>query len=191
MRDRGTRPALESPSPYQACLASAPKDYLIPVEVDKPKPYVYEPIFYFFYSTLTQPEVLKRILDLDHVPKLRPAKIIGYSLTAWGQYKALIDGEPGEAVFGSAYIVQSPEDEYKLAYYETNAYRLANCWIRFLDEQEPRAVGGNTFMYAGDAQASKEGRFDRLLWELQMGVRLPPSWDKAPTRIYPHAKGCI
>lgn len=31
-------------------------------------------------------------------------------------------------------------------------------------------------MYAGDAEALREGRFDRTLWELQMGKKLPAKW---------------
>lgn len=33
-----------------------------------------------------------------------------------------------------------------------------------------------TFKYAGDDKALKAGRFDRKLWELQMGTRLPDKW---------------
>jgi hypothetical protein len=77
-------------------------------------------------------------------------------------------------------MVQSVEEEYKLARYETNAYVLALCDIHFTDaphgkgKEEP--VVGKTFKYAGDAEALKDGRFDRTLWELQMGRRLPPAW---------------
>ncbi|KAF4446248.1 Poly polymerase [Fusarium austroafricanum] len=65
-----------------------------------------------------------------------------------------------------------------LAYYETGAYELAPCLIQFTDGQEPQQVLGKTFMYAGDAQELKDGRFGIKLWELQMGMRLPPNWGK-------------
>ncbi|KAI0870427.1 hypothetical protein GGS24DRAFT_493026 [Hypoxylon argillaceum] len=74
---------------------------------------------------------------------------------------------------GFAYQVQTTEHEFKLARYETNAYKLHPCRIRFTDDREPRELSGNTFMYAGDAAALQAGRFDRVLWELQMGTRLP------------------
>ncbi|KAI1455953.1 hypothetical protein F4805DRAFT_434042 [Annulohypoxylon moriforme] len=138
----------------------------------------FTPTIYFFYGTLTQPDVLKRVLDLDHDPPIRPAKIIGYSLTKWGDYKALIDGESGEEVAGVAYEVRSPEHEYKLAYYETNAYKLVPCLIEFTDERRPTQILGSTFKYAGDAAALKEGRFDRRLWEFRMGSKLPEKWNQ-------------
>ncbi|RYO94928.1 hypothetical protein DL766_001231 [Monosporascus sp. MC13-8B] len=109
---------------------------------------------------------------------MRPAKIEGYSLTKWGDYKALIGGEPGEEVHGMAYEVCSPEHEFNLAYYETNAYDLAPCLRQFTDGAEPKKIIGRTFMYAGDTAALKEGRFDRKLWEFRMGSRLPENWHK-------------
>lgn len=138
-----------------------------------------EPTWYFFYGTLTKPEILKHILDLQEEPFLRSAKVIGYKLASWGQYKALIDGEPGEEVFGVAYKVETIEHQHKLARYETNAYKLHACQIIFTDGMTPTELSGNTFMYAGDAVALQAGRFDRVLWEMQMGMRLPDKW-RAP-----------
>ncbi|KXX74295.1 hypothetical protein MMYC01_208558 [Madurella mycetomatis] len=70
-------------------------------------------------------------------------------------------------------MVRSVDEEHKLAYYETNAYRLVPCRIHFTDwEGDP--VVGRVFIYAGNAWALKQGRFDRSLWELQMGVQFPP-----------------
>lgn len=133
-------------------------------------------VYYFFYGTLTEPQILSHILDLKQPPVLRPAKLIGYALTNWGQYRALISGEPDEEVTGHAYLVESIDDELKLARYETNAYEPASCIIRFTDGQDPTQESGMTFKYAGDDGALKAGRFDRKLWELQMGTRLPKKW---------------
>ncbi|KAK3938518.1 poly polymerase [Diplogelasinospora grovesii] len=174
-----SRPKVESPSPFLAKLESAPADWLSrPVEISKLAPYRYEPTYYFFYGTLTQPHILKGVLDLKSDPELRPAKVIGYSVSSWGQYKALIDGKTGEEVSGYAFQVQSTEQEFKLARYETSSYRPAPCWIYFTDGTEHARVAGYTFKYAGDAQALNDGRFDRTLWEMQMGMRLPPTWRK-------------
>ncbi|KAK9783811.1 putative gamma-glutamylcyclotransferase [Seiridium cardinale] len=140
------------------------------------EPEPYRPIFYLFYGTLTRPEVLKQVLGIQEEPTLRPAKVLGYVLSAWGQYPALIDGDTGTEVCGYAYEVQTVDHEYRLAYYETNAFKLRACKIYFTDGKEPETVTGNTFAYAGDAQALKAGRFDRVLWELQMGMRLPETW---------------
>ncbi|KAL2173938.1 uncharacterized protein P884DRAFT_264383 [Thermothelomyces heterothallicus CBS 202.75] len=152
----------------------------------EPQPYTYEPVWYFFYGTLMKPDVLKSVLGLDTEPVLRSAKVYGYELTNWGQYKALVDGEPGMEVTGCAYKVRSVEEEFKLAYYETNAYTLAPCRIYFTDgpaesREEDRAFG-KTFKYAGNAEALKQGRFDRDLWEMQMGRRLPPTWRGGASR---------
>ena len=43
-------------------------------------------------------------------------------------------------------------------------------------EDGEESVVGRTFKYAGDAQALKEGRFDRMLWEKRMDRRLPEKW---------------
>ncbi|KAI0856679.1 hypothetical protein F4860DRAFT_396934 [Xylaria cubensis] len=171
---------IERPSTYLASLEAAGPNFLdtaiyVP-KLDEP----IKPEWYFFYGTLAKPDILKHILDLQEEPLLRPAKTIGYKLSSWGQYRALVNGEPGEEVLGFAYEVQTIEHKFKLARYETNAYKLHQCQIRFTDSREPRELYGNTFMYAGDAAALQAGRFDRVLWELQMGTRLPDKW-KTPT----------
>lgn len=157
-----------------------PANYLL--EREEPKPYVYEPVYYFFYGTLVKPDILKGVLGLPTEPILRPANVYGYELTNWGQYKALIDGKPGVALAGCAYLVESLDHEYRLAKYETGAYILKPCNIYFTDNPDGRedeeATPGVTFKYAGDAVALREGRFDRVLWELQMGTRLPSGWGR-------------
>ncbi|KAF7160787.1 hypothetical protein CNMCM5623_006381 [Aspergillus felis] len=165
-------PRKDEPSPYQVMLQSAPPDYLTNLEGathELPPEY---PVYYFFYGTLTVAANLKRIIDLQEEPRLRKAKIIGYALAKWGDYPALINGEPGQEVSGYAYLVQSEEEAQKLAYYETIAYRVADCWVFFTDGEGPSEAPGKTFMYAGDAQALLEQRFDRRLWTLQMGGKL-------------------
>ncbi|KAK2792292.1 hypothetical protein FQN52_003769 [Onygenales sp. PD_12] len=97
--------------------------------------------------------------------ELRPAKIIGYSLAKWGDYPALIDGEQGEGIRGMAYLVKDEGQAGRLQAYETSAYRVAPGWIRWVKGE---GEGGESFMYAGDAGALAEGRWDRVLWERQM-----------------------
>ncbi|KAK4241863.1 hypothetical protein C8A03DRAFT_11953 [Achaetomium macrosporum] len=143
------------------------------------EPEPFKPVYYFFYGTLMKPDILKAVLGLDTEPVLRTAKVYGFELTNWGQYRALIDGTPGAVVSGCAYMVRSTEEAYKLAYYETDSYALTPCKIYFTDEnneKENEAVHGKTFKYAGDGQALREGRFDRTLWEIRMGQRLPGRW---------------
>lgn len=176
-----SKPAVETPSVYLESLASMPADYLTRPAEESILKQPYKPVYYFFYGTLTQPKILSHILDLKQPPVLRPAKLIGYALTKWGQYPALIDGEPGEEVTGHAYLVGSIDDELKLARYETNAYEPVTCLIEFTDVQGPVQEYGMTFRYAGDDEALKAGKFDRKLWELQMGLRLPEKWRATDT----------
>ncbi|KAI1141979.1 hypothetical protein F5Y05DRAFT_422248 [Hypoxylon sp. FL0543] len=167
----------QKPSQYLRDLEVAGDDVWKTTAIASASPRKYAPKTYFFYGTLTRPEILKQVLDLDYEPIMRPAKIVGYSLTKWGDYNALIDGEPGEEVTGMAYEVSSLEHEYKLAYYEANAYELVPCLIDYTDGKQPSQVIGSTFKYPGDAAALKEGRFDRKLWEFRMGSRLPEKWN--------------
>ncbi|GKZ34194.1 hypothetical protein AbraIFM66950_004378 [Aspergillus brasiliensis] len=129
------------------------------------------PIYYFVYGTLTSSAQVQRILDLPEEPHLRKAEVTGYAIAKWGDYPALINGDQGQVVTGSAYLVKSEEEARKLAHYETNAYEVTDCWIYFKDGQ-PDEAGGKVFVYAGDAQALLERRFDRKLWGKQMGWKL-------------------
>ncbi|KAK2735668.1 hypothetical protein FQN55_002030 [Onygenales sp. PD_40] len=106
--------------------------------------------------------------------ELRPAKIIGYSLAKRGDYPALIDGEQGEEVRGMAYLVTDERQAGRLQAYETSAYRVAPVWIRWVkgEGDEEEGVSGKPFMYAGDARALVEGRWDRVLWERQMQMQM-------------------
>lgn len=161
---------LESHEPERAYSLKRPVEK--PLIAEQP----YKPVYYFFYGTLTQPKILSHILDLMEQPILRPGKIISYALANWGQYLALVDGEPGQEVTGYAYAVQSAEDELKLARYETDAYEAVPCEVWFTDGGTPAREQGMAFKYAGDDEALKAGRFDRKLWEVRMGMRLPGKW---------------
>ncbi|KAJ5804924.1 hypothetical protein N7474_010811 [Penicillium riverlandense] len=162
----------EGLTPYEVMLRSAPSGYLSNIEGDLGKLPLQFPVYYFFYGTLTAPATLQRIIDLPEEPKMRKAKLLGYTLGKWGDYPALIDGKPGQEIPGYAYIVQSEEEAHKLAHYETNAYEEAHCLIYFVDNEEPAEAPGKTFRYAGDANALLEQRFDRKLWLHQMAGKL-------------------
>lgn len=150
---------------------SAPPDYL--AQRDEPVDVLPAfPVYYFFYGTLTAPAQVKRILDLPEEPHLRESEVFGYAVAKWGDYPALINGEQGDVVTGSAYLVRSEEEAQKLLYYETNAYEVTDCWVYFKDEKEPSEAGGKVFVYAGDAQALLEQRFDRKLWSRPIGGKL-------------------
>lgn len=170
-------PAAETPSEFLESHGPERAGFLTrPIEKSLVVEQPYEPIYYFFYGTLTQPKILSHILDLTEQPALRPAKLTGYALAHWGQYLALVGGDPGQEVAGYAYVVQSAEDEPTLARYETDAYEAVSCEIWFTDGRDPEREQGMTFKYAGDDDALKAGRFDPKLWEVRMGMRLPGKW---------------
>lgn len=121
-----------------------------------------------------KPAILQGVLNLPSAPTTRPATAYGYELAHWGQYRTLFDAAPDATVPGCAYWVETAEHAHRLAYYETDAYALAACTLRFVDgEGGGELVRARTFKYAGDARALREGRFDRVLWERQMGQKLP------------------
>ncbi|EAW14348.1 gamma-glutamylcyclotransferase family protein [Aspergillus clavatus NRRL 1] len=124
---------------------------------------------YFFYGTLMDPKILADILDLDHEPKLRPAKVVGYACKLWGQYPAMVDGPQDATVEGAVYNVQTVKDGEKLAAYETNHYQTKACLIEYMDSQEPVDDLGHTFMFVGDSRDLTEGTFNLQTWLERMG----------------------
>lgn len=91
------------------------------------------PVWYFFYGTLGNPDVLKRLLGVD--PIYRPASVAGGKLIEWGgKYKALIDA-PGSAVEGVAFMVEREEMEDALRCYETDKYEVVRCKIGMKDDK--------------------------------------------------------
>jgi hypothetical protein len=104
------------------------------------------PVWYFFYGTLADGDVLAKLLGLD--PKYCPAKIRGGFLEYWGRYKALID-DPREnsIVDGKAFLVNEKEHEEALQVYETNAYEVVRCRIEM---EEGKNVDGLTFRFKGE-----------------------------------------
>ena len=63
----------------QAKFESVPADWLTrPISpAPEPSEETYEPPYYFFYGTLTRPDVLKGVLNLEDEPMLRRAKVVG------------------------------------------------------------------------------------------------------------------
>ncbi|KAM7197908.1 hypothetical protein V8F20_006356 [Naviculisporaceae sp. PSN 640] len=102
------------------------------------------PVWYFFYGTLADPDVLKRLLGVVD-PIYRPASVTGGRLVEWGgKYKALIDW-PGSAVEGAAFLVESEEIEDALRCYETDKYEVVRCDIGMKDDKS--LVKGLTFRF--------------------------------------------
>ncbi|KAK0734041.1 hypothetical protein B0T26DRAFT_745998 [Lasiosphaeria miniovina] len=92
------------------------------------------PVWYFFYGTLADPNVLRQLLELDREPTYRPAKIHGGLLEAWaGKYRAL---------------------EEALCRYETDQYEVVRCEIEMEraqeEEEEEETIRGLTFRFVGE-----------------------------------------
>ncbi|KAE8315509.1 hypothetical protein BDV41DRAFT_574884 [Aspergillus transmontanensis] len=105
------------------------------------------PVWYFFYGTLTDPEILARKLSLPGLPVLRRAMVKGGRIIMWGgKYNALIDGPSSSIVDGGwAYEVRSEEEEEQLRYYETDQYEVVRCEIHIVDSGD--IVKGLTFRF--------------------------------------------
>ena len=158
------------PSSYISKLKAAPPDYFF----RPPSPSKGVDLFaaptgpYFFYGTLTDPSMIRDILELETEPELRPARIVGYKCGLWGQYPALLDAR-GSVVEGAVYHVETVEHGERLAAYETNNYKTHPCRISYTDGEEPSEGIGYTFKFRGDQKDLSEGTFDLRVWLKRMG----------------------
>jgi hypothetical protein len=123
---------------------------------------------YFFYGTLQDPGILSEVLSLDHPPKLKSARLVGYGLRLWGQYPALVRSITviDDVVCGCMYEVESEGAAARLAEYETKAYRPLACSI--LGEGGD-VVDGYAFVYDGNPEELSEGLFELEVWLKRMG----------------------
>ncbi|KAL4942186.1 hypothetical protein BDV06DRAFT_235580 [Aspergillus oleicola] len=126
---------------------------------------------YFFYGTLSDPGLLRDILNLKAKPQLRPAKTRGYKCKTWGKYPALLQApKPATAdwgksiVKGFAYHVERIEHAERLAEYETSAYRAEACEIEYTDGEVPKREQGFTFMFVGNPRDLTEEGFGSENW---------------------------
>ncbi|KEF58650.1 uncharacterized protein A1O9_06576 [Exophiala aquamarina CBS 119918] len=89
------------------------------------------PVWYLFYGTLQDPEILAQHVASDGQPNLIPARIQGGKMKSWrGKYKALVDApDPMTEVHGSAFLVQDRELEDSLRSYEADNYEVVRCRI--------------------------------------------------------------
>ncbi|KAM7197063.1 hypothetical protein V8F20_006816 [Naviculisporaceae sp. PSN 640] len=122
------------------------------------------PVWYFFYGTLADPDVLRRVLELpdDSLITYHSAR-----LTTCGdrRYKALVDfttadnGDAGltrkndttSVIEGKTYLVQNREEEDNLRVYETDLYEVVRCAIELEMNGEVKLVKGLTFRFTGIA----------------------------------------
>ncbi|KAI1282207.1 hypothetical protein F5Y07DRAFT_410800 [Xylaria sp. FL0933] len=99
------------------------------------------PVWYFFYGTLADPEVLGRLLGVE--PLYKDATVSGGTLKTWGgKYQAMTDC-PGAVVYGSTFLVRDQTQEDILRCYETEKYEVVRCEINTSDKK----VKGLTFRF--------------------------------------------
>lgn len=127
------------------------------------------------------PSMLKDILELDVLPQMRPATIIGYRLKSWGQYPALVDGEPGEVVSGMVWKVAMTSHANRLIEHETRSYSVKPVTIFFTDpngldvvindhnSSEVESEYGRTFMFTAHESELSDDKFDLDVWLKRMG----------------------
>lgn len=92
----------------------------------------------------------------------------------WGEYPALLPGstnenpKPEDIVYGVAYEVQAVTERDRLVAYETDAYRVDECWVELGDgDGNWVVVMGKTFVWDGRLEELREGRFDFRDWVLK------------------------
>lgn len=107
------------------------------------------PVWYFFYGTLGDREVLGRLLSLESEELvLREASVLGGVMKMWGgKYKALVDGPERAKVVGKAFLVTNQGYEDALRQYETDNYEVVRCTISM---EGGTKVEGCTFRFIGD-----------------------------------------
>ncbi|KAK5240470.1 hypothetical protein LTR40_011694 [Exophiala xenobiotica] len=97
------------------------------------------PVWYFFYGTLADPDVLSQHLNLETAPSYIPAHVVG------GQIRTALVDAPGTEVYGSAFLVESRDQEDALRIYETDKYEVVRCHITM----QTGVVCGLTFRFDG------------------------------------------
>lgn len=137
---------------------------MTPKSTTSPSPETFQEEYYFFYGTLTDHALLSRVLQNPNRLHLRPARIHGWRCMMGAEYPALVESAPEDVVTGMAYRVCSLRERERLVQYETAAYRVQGCRIWFEDGE---CTDGRTFVWDGDGEGLREGRFDLRDWLLK------------------------
>ncbi|KAF2191232.1 hypothetical protein K469DRAFT_556754, partial [Zopfia rhizophila CBS 207.26] len=123
----------------------------------------WKPTYYFLYGTLTNLSTLQYIFSLKESPIPHKAHTTGYSLAKWRDYPIPLDGPGDNDIGGYAYMVETERHAKNWRSMRPAAYEIAACKIHSAVDGKERSEIGRTFIYAGDTEVLKEGRFD---WEL-------------------------
>ena len=128
------------------------------------------PKFYFFYSTLMDPDQLAKVLKLGDTerPVTRPASITGYFCKMSSAYPSIVDGpSPESIIHGVVLEVTSLLVVKRIAEYQSLSYVKHDCIIQFEDGEN---LSGVTFKWRGPAEDLQEGSFNLREWQSKKKV---------------------
>ena len=112
------------------------------------------PVWYFFYGSSVDADVLSSRLSLFSMPVFRSTSITGGVVRSWGgKYRALVDSHATIPINGWAFQVVSREYEDALRLYETEAYEVVRCSITMKDKPD-EVVNDLVFRFAGPREYS-------------------------------------
>lgn len=117
------------------------------------------PVWYFFYGTLADRQVLSRVIGVDGLAVIyKSAQVSGGRLSNWGgKYLGLVDADASALVHGWAYQVRSRDEEEALRIYESDKYMVVRCRITMNNGYT--TVKGLTFRLVSDAaQGTRESK---------------------------------
>lgn len=108
------------------------------------------PVWYFFYGTLAESNILSSVIGLSAKEKTIEYKRArlwrGRLSTLAGKYLVLVDADECSVVDGWAYQVQNQDQEDSLRVYETGKYEVVRCTMKFEDDED--LIHGLTFRLA-------------------------------------------
>lgn len=104
---------------------------------------------------------------------MRHARVVGYETRLWGPYPALVNGKSLVPVYGMVCRNRSRIHFDRLIKYETDQYQLRPCHIELLDDNHhvKKTVGGVTFIWNGEQDELREGKFDLKQWKREKMLR--------------------
>ncbi|RVD83684.1 uncharacterized protein DFL_005463 [Arthrobotrys flagrans] len=126
----------------------------------------FKPTLFFFYGTLTIPEVLRRILGLNEPPILLNATTRLFKLKLWGPYPALVapsaeeDPKNRVPVPGVACTIETEEQLNRLVAYEGENYTISETLVELHDTRNANGTYAKTFIWKGYPEELTDGFFD-------------------------------
>lgn len=143
----------ELPPPSLMAKKFLQLDVVTELEEDCP----FEQRLFFFYGTLTDPELLTQVLNRSEKPELAHAVIRDHGMSYWGDYPAAVQRNADHPIDGVICKIESDEELELLEAYETDMYRVDTCTAWLDDGTE---ICGSLFVWDGDESLLRESRKD-------------------------------